>query len=82
MSWTLPLIGQKTDPSHTPAERLDCLAKAMPEARGSILEFLTEYQRAEYSPYPFDIEIARKANAVVWSMAMRTFIRRLRRSSQ
>ena len=82
MSWTLPLIGQKTNPSHTPAERLDCLAKAMPEAKGSILEFLTEYQRAEYSPYPFDIEIARKANAVVWSTAVRTFIRRLRRSSQ
>jgi transglutaminase-like putative cysteine protease len=81
MGWTLPLFGQKADPSHTPSERFEQLSKAIPAASGSLHEFLFEYERAEYSPNPVvDIEKASKANGLVWLEARRAFWKRLTRS--
>jgi hypothetical protein len=79
LGWTLPLLGQRPDAWHTPAERMDQLAKVLPDARLPLQEFLAEYQRAEYSPYPYDLDKARKANRTVWLTAVRVFFRRLRR---
>ena len=79
LGWTLPLLGHQADPGHTPAERLDQLTKVLPDARQPLQDFLVEYQRAEYSPYPYDIEKARKASQAVWLTATRAFFRRLRR---
>jgi len=80
MSWTLPLFGQHADPSHTPSERVEQLAKVIPMARNQLHEFLLEYQRAIYSPNPPDYEKARAANDAVWQEARRAFFKRLRRS--
>ncbi len=79
LGWTLPLMGHQAGAGHTPAERINQLAKVLPDARQPLAEFLAEYQRAEYSPYPYDMEKARKANREVWLTAMRAFVRRLRR---
>jgi transglutaminase-like putative cysteine protease len=77
MSWTLPLLGHSTDPSHTPSERLTQMMTVIPEAREQLVVFLKEYQQAEYSPYPFDLEKARQADRVVWRSALRTLFRKL-----
>jgi hypothetical protein len=82
MSWTLPLLGQTTDHSHTPSERLQQIMKVLPEAGDQIAIFLREYQQAEYSPYPFDLEKARQADRLVWRIAIRTFFRKLTGSGQ
>jgi len=79
LGWTLPLLGHQTDTGHTPAERMNQLTKVLPDARLPLQAFLAEYQRAEYSPYPYDLDKARKANRAVWLTAVRVFFRRLRR---
>jgi len=79
LGWTLPLFGQKADPSHTPSERFAQLSKTIPAASGSLRDFLFEYERAEYSPNPVDIEKASQANGIVWQEARRAFWKRLTR---
>ncbi len=77
LGWALPILGRKTGSNETPAERLHQLMDAMPEASQSIQDFLTEYERAEYSHYPADLPRASKASQQVWWYTRRAFFRRL-----
>ncbi len=73
----LPILGRRTGANQTPAERLHQLMEAMPEARQPIQDFLTEYERAEYSYYPADYSRASRASQQVWWYTRRAFFRRL-----
>ena len=82
MSWTLPLLGYSTIYSHTPSERLEQITKVIPDAEDYIRVFLKEYQKAEYSPYPFDLEKASQADRMIWRSVFHAFFRRLTRLGQ
>ncbi len=77
LGWALPILGQKTASNQTPSERLHQLMETLPEAKQPIQDFLTEYERAEYSYYPVDYSRASKASQQVWQHTRRAFFRRL-----
>lgn len=57
----LSLAGGRTKPNQTPAERVRLLVKRVPDAGLDAKILLDEYERAEYSPHPPDVNKARQA---------------------
>ncbi len=71
------LMGQPLDIAQTPAERVTTLTTLLPETLQPANTFLTEYQRAQYSPYPGDLGSVRLASQKIQRLAFRAFFRRL-----
>ncbi len=71
------LLRQPVLPAQTPSERVDLLSETLPIARQPARELLSEYERAEYSPYPADLPRARHAGSQVRRLAIQAFFRRL-----
>ena len=77
VGWMLKLLGEKILPASTPAEQIDTLIKALPGSIGPANILLDEYERAIYSPYPFDLNRARRANERLWHLTTMAWIKHL-----
>ncbi|MDR3572917.1 MAG: transglutaminase domain-containing protein [Anaerolineaceae bacterium] len=77
VNWMLKLLGVTVLPAFTPAEQIDTLIKALPGSAEPATILLDEYERAIYSPYPFDLKRARHANQLLWRLTALAWIKHL-----
>lgn len=73
----LRLMGHPASPANTPNERATQLRSWLPQAAEPARVVVEEYQRAQYSLRPGDLERARKASRQVRSLAYRAFLHQL-----
>jgi hypothetical protein len=73
----LKLLGEKILPASTPAEQINSLIKVLPGSVEPATILLSEYERAIYSPYPFDLNRARHANERLWQMTTLAWVKHL-----
>jgi hypothetical protein len=66
VAWMLRLLGEPVSAGQTPAEQIRRLLELVPEADEPASDLLDEYQRALYSPHPYDIGRARLAKNRLW----------------
>ena len=77
VGWMLKLLGEKILPASTPAEQINSLIKVLPGSVEPATILLSEYERAIYSPYPFDLNRARHANERLWQMTTLAWVKHL-----
>lgn len=77
VNWMLRLLGERTSPASTPAERVARLVLLAPPAGEPAAVLLDEYQRSIYGPYPVDLERARRANAECWRKVLACWVKKV-----
>ena len=77
VNWMLFLMGRKSEPAQTPAERITELIQAEPRVKNPANDFLEEYQNEEYSPRRADYYKARDAHRLMWRIVTAGALRRL-----
>ena len=70
------ILGKKITSSLTPSERVNSLIDLLPEATNPAQSLLLQYQQAEYSEHPADIQQALSAGTEIRLLAYRAFLRR------
>jgi len=73
----LKLLGKPVNPALTPAEQITQLTKVMPQAEQPAKELLIELHRGVYTPYPANLDQARKASREIKRQARQVWLRRL-----
>lgn len=71
------MMGHPIELAQTPAERVTTLTQLLPETALPANVFLSEYQRAQYSPYPGDLESVHLAIRTIQRIAFKAFISRI-----
>ncbi len=75
VGWMLKLLGEKLLPASTPAEQISTLIKTLPGSLEPANILLDEYERAVYSPYPFNLSRARHANERLWQLTTLAWVK-------
>jgi hypothetical protein len=70
------VLGKKVSSSLTPTERVNSLIDLLPEATRPAQSLLLEFQQAEYSQHPANIQEAYQAESKIRMLAYRAFLRR------
>lgn len=69
-------LGGASSASQTPQEQINTLTTLVPDSQPYACVVLEEYQRSIYSPYPANIDNARRASRLLWQQAARSWFRR------
>ncbi|HMD90960.1 MAG TPA: transglutaminase domain-containing protein, partial [Anaerolineaceae bacterium] len=77
VGWMLKLLGEEVLPASTPAEQIEALVNALPGSVETASILLDEYERAIYSPFPFNLNRARHANERLWQMTAVAWVKHL-----
>ena len=73
----LILLGRRPQPSQTPAERVDTLVSAAPDARNDAYTFLAEYHKEEYSEKHGNYSLAKITSRRLWRGVALSMLRRV-----
>ena len=77
INWMLILLGRRPQPSQTPAERVDTLVSAAPDARNDAYTFLAEYHKEEYSEKHGNYSLAKITSRRLWRGVALSMLRRV-----
>jgi transglutaminase-like putative cysteine protease len=77
INMALHLLGKPVLLSMTPTERGLALVQTLPVSAEAVTTLLSEYEHAQYSPYPADLARAHQASKILRSLAWKAFFTRI-----